>query len=183
LKVEFCSVGDSQVPLPDLNTENEFVASTFYTWIRDIVAKYDFDGIRIDTFRHVQKPFWTNYTRSSGVYSVGEVATSETDYVGSYTYYANGVLHYPLYFALNVTFRDDPQWRQSMRVLEQQVQENGKYFKDTTLCGVFLDNHDRVRFLNYTQNPTRIQNALVYLLFSDGIPMLYYGTEQNFTGK
>ena len=147
------------------------------------MTKYQFDGIRIDTFRHVQKPFWTKYTRASGVYSVGEVATSQTDYVGDYTHYADGVLHYPLYFALNVTFRDDPQYRQSMRVLESQVKENRKYFKDTTLCGVFLDNHDQNRFLSYTQDPIRIQNALVYLLFSDGIPILYMGTEQNYTGE
>ena len=121
MKVEFCSVGSPQLPLPDLNTEDDFVQSTFNAWIRDIVAKYQFDGIRIDTFRHVQKSFWTSYVRASGVYSVGEVATSQTDYVGDYTHYADGTVHYPLYFVLNVTFRDDPTYRQSMRVLENQV--------------------------------------------------------------
>ena len=178
-----CSVGSPAVPLPDLNTENEFVASTFFSWIRDTVNKYQFDGIRIDTFRHVQKSFWANYIAASGVYSIGEVVASTTDYVGDYTKYADGVLHYPLYFVLNVTFRDDPQWRQPMFLLENQVRENSKYFRDTTLCGVFLDNHDQNRFLSYTQNPIRIQNALVYLLFSDGIPILYMGTEQNYTGE
>ena len=70
-----------------------------------------------------------------------------------------------------------------MYILENQVQENEKYFKDTTLCGSFLDNHDQDRFLNHTQNKIRIQNALVYLMFSDGIPIVYMGTEQNFTGN
>lgn len=70
-----------------------------------------------------------------------------------------------------------------MFILERQVQQNEIYFKDTTLCGIFLDNHDQDRFLNHTQNPIRIQNALVYLMFSDGIPIIYMGTEQNFTGN
>jgi glycosidase len=70
-----------------------------------------------------------------------------------------------------------------MFILEKQVQENKKYFKDPTLCGIFLDNHDQDRFLNHTQNPIRIQNALVYLMFSDEIPIVYMGIEQNFTGN
>jgi len=111
------------------------------------------------------------------------VATSNTSYVGSYANIADGVFHYPLYFVLKSVFTDDHQLRQSMFTLENQVKENEKYFKDTTLSSVFLDNHDQDRFLNHTQNPIRIQNALVYLLFSDGIPVVYMGTEQNFTGN
>jgi len=114
---------------------------------------------------------------------MGEVATSNTSYVGSYQNVADGILHYPLYFALKSVFRDDDQMRESMFILEKQVKENKKYFKDPTLCGIFLDNHDQDRFLNHTQNPIRIQNALVYLMFSDGIPIVYMGTEQNFTGN
>lgn len=111
------------------------------------------------------------------------MATSETPYVGSYQNVADGILHYPLYFILNQVFHDNDYLRQSMLSLENQVKENEKYFKDTTLCGIFLDNHDQDRFLNHTQNPTRIQNALVYLMFGDGIPIIYMGTEQNFTGN
>ena len=180
---EFCSVGSKEVPLPDLNTENDFVISTFLSWINEIINKYQIDGIRIDTFRHIRQPFWKEYTESSGVYSVGEVESSNTDYVGTYQNFADGILHYPLYFALNSTFRDDDQSRQSISILEKQVNENEKFLKDSTLCGIFLDNHDQDRFLNHTQNPIRIQNALVYLMFSDGIPIVYMGTEQNFTGN
>lgn len=182
-EVEFCSVGNPDVPLPDLNTENDFVISKLTSWINEIVSKYQFDAIRIDTFRHIRQSFWPGFTQSSGVYSIGEVASSNTSYVASYQNVADGLLHYPLYFALNATFADDDQFRQGMYLLEKQVQENNKYFHDSTLCGVFLDNHDQNRFLNLTQNPIRIRNALVYLMFSDGIPILYMGTEQNFTGN
>lgn len=181
--MEFCSVGNREVPLPDLNTENDFVISTLISWINTTIHKYQIDGIRFDTFRHIRQSFWREYRRSSNVYSIGEVASSNTSYVGSYQNVADGILHYPLYYALNATFRDDDQSRQAMFVLERQVQENEKYLNDSTLCGIFLDNHDQNRFLNATQNPIRIQNALVYLMFSDGIPILYMGTEQNFTGN
>lgn len=137
----------------------------------------------MDTFRHIRQTFWQNYTYYAGVYSLGEVATSNTSYVGSYQHVADGVLHYPLYFALKEVFQDDDHLRQSMFELENQVQENEKYFMDTTVCGIFLDNHDQDRFLNHTQDSIRIQNALVYLMFSDGIPIVYMGTEQNFTGN
>ena len=64
----------------------------------------------------------------------------------------------------------------------------------------FLDNHDVPRFL-YSATPAlnadetesqrkqkkrlghqRLRNALAYLLTLDGIPCIYYGTEQNFSG-
>jgi alpha-amylase len=64
----------------------------------------------------------------------------------------------------------------------------------------FLDNHDVPRFL-YSATPRlgadddeitknrkrdlghqRLRNALAYLLTIDGIPCIYYGTEQNFSG-
>lgn len=182
-QVEFCSIGDERVLLPDLNTENDFVISRLYSWINETIIKYNIDGIRIDTFRHIRQSFWKEYTRYSGVYSIGEVATSNTSYVGSYQNVADGILHYPLYFILNRIFIDNDQLRESMFNLEKQVKENEKYFKDSTLCGIFLDNHDQERFLNHTQNKKRIQNALVYLMFSDGIPIVYMGTEQNFTGN
>ena len=61
----------------------------------------------------------------------------------------------------------------------------------------FLDNHDVPRFMftgagNYPEDPrfgldleTRrkmLENALLFLLTEDGIPCIYYGTEQNFQG-
>ena len=46
--------------LPDLNTENEQVKALLFEWItKDVLVKYGFDGIRIDTVRHVSMRFWT----------------------------------------------------------------------------------------------------------------------------
>ncbi len=46
----------------------------------------------------------------------------------------------------------------------------------------FLDNHDVPRFLFDKPSVPALHNALGYLLTEDGIPCLYYGTEQEFNG-
>ncbi|CAF1266753.1 unnamed protein product, partial [Rotaria sordida] len=125
--------------------------------------------------------FWTSFTNASQVYSIGEGASNSTAYVGACQGYADGVLHYPLYYILMDVFRD--QNPQSMEKLAQQVKVNNESFNDTTLCDIFLDNHDLPRFLNQTKNELLIRNALIYLMFSDGTPVLYYGTEQGFIGN
>ena len=44
----------------------------------------------------------------------------------------------------------------------------------------FIDNHDTYRFLRIGEPEAMLRIALAYLLFSIGIPMTYYGTEQGF---
>lgn len=46
----------------------------------------------------------------------------------------------------------------------------------------FLDNHDVPRWLYDFPDVRKLRNALVYLLTTDGIPCIYYGTEQDFDG-
>ncbi|GAB4306235.1 MAG: hypothetical protein Kow0090_21520 [Myxococcota bacterium] len=53
----------------------------------------------------------------------------------------------------------------------------------------FIDNHDIPRFLydaklnsNIGDKEAALRNALFFLLTIDGIPCIYYGTEQNFSG-
>lgn len=45
---EFCWLGDTKVPLPDVNTQDPTVVSTYSSWIKDLVQTYDIDGLRID---------------------------------------------------------------------------------------------------------------------------------------
>ncbi|MCA9559054.1 MAG: alpha-amylase, partial [Myxococcales bacterium] len=46
----------------------------------------------------------------------------------------------------------------------------------------FIDNHDVPRFLYSFPDVRVLRNALVYQLTIDGIPCIYYGTEQDFAG-
>jgi glycosidase len=46
----------------------------------------------------------------------------------------------------------------------------------------FLDNHDLPRFMFEKDDPAILYSALMYLFTWDGIPCIYYGTEQLFAG-
>jgi alpha-amylase len=46
----------------------------------------------------------------------------------------------------------------------------------------FMDNHDVTRFLFEKRSTAALQNALAFLFTEDGIPCLYYGTEQELYG-
>ncbi len=46
----------------------------------------------------------------------------------------------------------------------------------------FLDNHDVPRFLYEFPDVKKLHTALAYQLTADGIPCIYYGTEQDFRG-
>jgi glycosidase len=52
--------------------------------------------------------------------------------------------------------------------------------KDTLVN--FMDNHDVARFLFDKPSPPALRNALSFLLTEQGIPCIYYGTEQEFQG-
>jgi alpha-amylase len=46
--IQNCWLGDTSVPLPDVNTQDPTVASTYGSWIQNLVQEYDIDGLRID---------------------------------------------------------------------------------------------------------------------------------------
>ena len=83
--VEQCWLGDDNVPLADVDTENNDIVNTFNNWIKALVGNYSIDGIRIDTVKHVRKDFWPNFAASSGIYAIGEVYDGGVDYVANYT--------------------------------------------------------------------------------------------------
>ena len=55
-------------------------------------------------------------------------------------------------------------------------------FADMDALGVFIDNHDNPRFLSITPSMDLFKSALTFALFSQGIPIVYYGSEQGFNG-
>jgi alpha-amylase len=130
--------------LPDLDTENEYVIRELKKWVKWVVEEYDFDAIRIDTVKHVRKDFWKAFADASGVFSIGEVLHGDPQYVGPYQRQMDSMLNFPLYF----TIRDVFQYKQSMWGLEVRYEQNEQYFRDVSLLGNFIDNHDFKRFCN-----------------------------------
>ena len=84
-QVEQCWLGDDNLALADVNTEDNNIVETYNNWIKALVKNNTIDGIRIDTVKHVRKDFWPNFASSSGVYTIGEILHNETDYVADYT--------------------------------------------------------------------------------------------------
>ena len=172
-RVENCRLMD----LPDLNSENPFVRNSLLSWIKDLVAKFSFDGIRIDTVPEVPKAFWKEFAASAGVFSIGEVSDGRISYVAGYQEDLDSTLNYPLYFQLKNVFL----YGHSMREIESFYEEM-RAFKDQAALGCFIDNHDNARFLSINNDLTAFMNYIAYNLASNGIPILYYGSEQGFSG-
>jgi len=53
---------------------------------------------------------------------------------------------------------------------------------DQTVLGNFIDNHDNPRFLYQNNNVPMFKAALAFSLSVVGIPIIYYGDEQEFNG-
>lgn len=54
--------------------------------------------------------------------------------------------------------------------------------QNTHVLGTFIENHDLPRFANTTVDPQLIATAVAFSFVTDGIPVVYYGQEQNFHG-
>ena len=83
--VEQCWLGDNNLALADVNTEDDNIVETLYNWVQSLVKEHGIDGLRIDTVKHIRKDFWPGFAASSGVYTVGEVEDGDTAYVANYT--------------------------------------------------------------------------------------------------
>lgn len=173
-RVENCRLAD----LPDLNQENDYVRTTLLNWISDMVKKYNIDGIRIDTIPEVPKWFWTQFQQAAGVYAVGEVFDGRLDYVSDYQNHVDAVLNYPLRFSIV----DVWQHGNNFYALKNTLENNRRAFKDIHALGTFVDNHDNARFLYGNGNQGAFKSALLFGLFTEGIPIVYYGSEQAYGG-
>ncbi|KAG9559680.1 alpha-amylase, partial [Aureobasidium melanogenum] len=69
--IQECWLGDSNVELVDLRTEDTVVASEYQTWIQQLVSNYSIDGLRIDTVKHVDTAFWSGFGEAAGVFMTG----------------------------------------------------------------------------------------------------------------
>ncbi|OQE16168.1 hypothetical protein PENSTE_c025G06334 [Penicillium steckii] len=178
--VEDCWLGDTTVSLPDLNTDLSSVQTIWYDWISDLVSNYSIDGLRIDTVKHVQKSFWPSYNSAAGVYCVGEIFDGNPAYTCDYQNYMDGVLNYPIYYQLLYAFQSTSG---SISDLYNMIGTVASDCKDPTLLGNFIENHDLPRFASFTSDYSLAKNVLSFLFFSDGIPIVYAGQEQHYSGK
>ncbi|KAG1759096.1 glycoside hydrolase family 13 protein [Suillus occidentalis] len=180
---EQCWLGDTVVPLPDLNTEDPSVVAGFGDWIQSLVQEYNIDGLRIDAAKHVNIGFWPVFCGKAGVFCIGEVFGSDIDAAAVYQgpNALDSILNYPMYTALLNAFTI-PGQQNTSAVADMIAQEAAK-FKDPTLLGNFIENQDIARWANLSSDPQTLYNAMVFNFMTDGIPIVYYGQEQGFSGN
>ncbi|MFC5242343.1 alpha-amylase family glycosyl hydrolase, partial [Streptomyces atrovirens] len=189
--------------LDDLWTERPEVVDgmekIYQRWVRD----FDIDGFRIDTVKHVNMEFWTQWATALDAYAAkkgrddffmfGEVYSADTDITAPYV--TRGRLDATLDFPFQEAARQYASQGGSAKKLASVFGDDYKYATDKANAYeqvTFLGNHDMGRFGTFlTQdNPQAseaellkkdmLANELMFL--SRGNPVVYYGDEQGFTG-
>jgi len=117
------------------------VISELNKWISWLVEEFNFDGIRLDAARHIRHEFWDEFTNSSGVFSIGEIADGNPSFVGSYQgSHMDSTLGFPLFYKLKYLYSDT---NANMYDMRNAINDNRKFFNDTRVLGNFIDNHDQ----------------------------------------
>jgi alpha-amylase len=201
--------GDFPGGLKDLATELPEVRTTLIEAYLHWVEEANFDGLRLDTIKHVEHEFWKAFSpevrarmlqlNKRNFILFGEALDGRDDLLGSYTqaeeldsvfYFSQ---HFRVFHDVFATAADPTRQKPTSAIAtlwsEKEInygkvpQENGIGIPPTKALVNFIDNHDRPRFLydsNYDVKALR--NALTFLFAEEGIPCLYYGTELDFYG-
>jgi glycosidase len=173
----------------------------------DWIKKYDFDGIRIDTARHISplaivrfthkiKEFAKNLGKKEfpvfieapflSDHELVPYFSIQTDSEGISYSPPDGFLDFYLHFDIPKYFAGH--WPSGKINQRFQTLQTVRQLADSPMYQVtFLDNHDQVaenhkeRIANKLNNK-KLMEAWAFLIDTNTIPCLYYGTEQGLTG-
>lgn len=142
------------------------------------------DGLRIDAAKHVNKPFWAPFQAAVDVFTLGEVFTGAGEAPNNTCDWAvdalSSVLNFPTWYQITGTLTNSSNPMGGLSVI---INDTSRECHDSTLLGTFSENHDVPRLAFYTQDLSQQKSALVHTIMGDGIPIVYYGAEQAFSGK
>jgi len=186
--------------LDDVNTEHPRVVAGMIELYRDWIGDFGIDGFRIDTAKHVNDAFWHRFNpamlehaRSNGIedfFLFGEAYALEPENLARFTREAA----FPA--VIDFAFREAV-WavvtgRAGPRVLQDVFDHDHRYANAGILPTVVGD-HDNGRIgfklleafgqdISDQELLRRSVLAHALMLFSRGVPVIYYGDEQGFTG-
>ena len=199
---DFLSLKELDIARPDvLNT----LIQAYKYWI----AAADIDGFRVDTVKHMESSATAIFCNAVREYAkrigkqnffiFGEIVADDATlqrYIGRNSRIEgtserfpslDAALDFPLYFILEEVIKGfipaghlrDRYER--FKTIYSDHGAAGQYFV------TFVDNHDQMsrpyrRFMHHNPFPAQAVLAIAYLLTSQGVPCIYYGTEQGFDG-
>jgi glycosidase len=189
--------------LDDLATENPKVISGWIDVWSNWITKFDIDGMRIDTFKHVNPEFWKAFIPKIQAAAIaagkkdfpifGEAADSDAQSLS--TYVAGGEVPSVLDFDFQKQVKSFVQFGVSAESLAELFNRDDLYTTSKTNAyglATFLGNHDMGRIGYFLSNAVsagesqplleraKLANAALFLL--RGGPVLYYGDEKGMTG-
>lgn len=195
--------------LKELELNNSTVLDTLIKAYKYWIALTDVDGFRVDTVKHMESSATAIFCNAVREYAkrigkdnffiFGEIVGDDLEiqrYIGRNSRIPrtnerfpslDAALDFPLYFILEETikgFLNPSNLRERyerFKTLYTDHGEAGRYFV------TFVDNHDQMsrpyrRFMHRNPHQRQAVLAMGYLLTSQGIPCIYYGTEQGFDG-
>ena len=188
--------------LDDLFTEHPRVVAGMIEMYGDVIARYDIDGVRVDTMKHVGHPFWEEFAPAIRARAAalgkpdflvfGEVYGTDPILQSSFT---NIGVSSTLDFLVDHAVRDYVTGGSAAVVREAFDQDD--WFtdadNDASMQVTFAGNHDLGRVGHHVATALpgaddhellarlRLVNDLLFL--ARGIPVVYYGDEQGFTGS
>ncbi|KAK1987005.1 alpha amylase [Colletotrichum cereale] len=168
--------------LPDLRTEDAYVRKVHADWIKDLVAKYSIDGLRVDTALEIEPDFWTKggFRDAAGVFLLAEVSHEDLNILAPYQKVFDGFMDYSAYhWFANAFQKVDSDLSVVYKGTNQMA---GMPSIDPSLLGSFAENHDQARFPNRNKDMAMAKNLYALTMLRDGIPVVYYGQEQHYSG-
>jgi len=195
--------------LKELDINNATVLDTLIKAYKYWISLTDVDGFRVDTVKHMESSATAIFCNAVREYSkrigkdkffiFGEIVGDDLtiqQYIGRNSRIPgtnerfpslDAALDFPLYFILEEAikgFLNPSHLRhryERFKTLYSDHGEAGRYFV------TFLDNHDQMsrpyrRFMHRNSYRQQAVLAIGYLLTSQGVPCIYYGTEQGFDG-
>jgi glycosidase len=169
-----------------------------------LIARFDFDGFRIDTVKHISEPMveiFGNAIREfaqtlgkRNFFTFGEIYDSEqviNNFVGRHTrnpgFGIDAALDYPLFFALTSIVKSQQDVKNLRGIFKTRKENEANLISSHGEAGAyfvtFLDNHDQPQRFNQPWTPPeQITMGLAILFCLQGIPAVYYGTEQGLQG-
>ncbi len=190
--------------LDDLFTEHPRVRAGMIAIFRDWIRRYRIDGFRIDTARHVDDGFWRAFLPAideeakknniPAFFVFGEVANGSPRYLARFVRALGfaSVLDFPFAYAARAVIAAGAPTRRLAAVFAADDLYTAPG-RGAGRLATFIGNHDMGRFghairaaLGDDADPremlARATLGHALLMFARGVPVVYYGAEQGFTG-
>jgi glycosidase len=195
--------------LKELDLRQAEVLDTLIRVYKHWIAVADPDGFRIDTVKHMEDSATAVFCNAIREYATrvgkhnfflfGEIVADDQTiqrYIGRNSPVEgtserfpslDAALDFPLYFMLEEVIKGFS----SPALLRQRYEGFRNNYSDHGAAGryfvTFVDNHDQMsrpyrRFMHGNPFTEQVVLAMAWLLTSQGVPCIYYGTEQGFDG-